>query len=415
MDISSCLLADRPGRTDSGSQLESDADDTGEARAAFVEDPLAIFSLAIRLSIPCVNLNRHDGIRVEDSQLPDDQAELLAYALGSGATCVVTQHETDGGTSHIMPPGTKVAMKRYLCSKGGKSSDERRLDQQLYRQVSQELAVCSHPYLRAHENISKVKYLCWEDRSLVPILALELAEHGTLEHLLSNTDGLLLTDELRSHLSLDIVTGLAALHACDFVHGDVKPANIVVHRHKERQLLAQWIDFAGAGTVTAFGTAGHLAFHTNEWLAPEVAYWQFTGRIDWQKADVFSTGLVLAHLWWPEELAGKCFLDMMVPEKLKDMDKCVLYLIIKVHRMREGDHLITSYLNRRRRLLRTSQHHSESGKHHPEPLGACPIQLNLCLNKALARDVNLRAPASELAMTLHESRAFEARTSPGTG
>ena len=378
----------------------------------YPEDCLAILSFAIRLGIPSVNLCSHEGVRPKDSILPDVQPERLAYALGSGATCVVTQHDTDGETSGILPPGTRVALKRYIQAKSWTYSEEHRQHRRLYRQVWQDLAVCSHPYLKTHENICKVKYLCWEDHSLIPIFALEFADYGTLEHVVSNSEGLL-TDELRSHLSLDILTGLAALHACDFVHGDIKPANIVVRRNKERQILAQLTDFAGAETVTKFGTGGHLRFHTNEWLAPEVL--RYTVPIDWQRADVFSTGLVLAHLWCAEERVGKCFLESMIPIGLQGEERLTAYMSIKLHQKNEGDHLIVTCLDRQRRLLQMRQHRGELEQHQLEHSQGFPIQLKLCLNKALSVDVDSRFSASALTAILHESKVFEARLSEGRG
>lgn len=220
--------------------------------------------------------------------------EVLPYLLGSGKTCSVSQHETDKTTLKVVPSGTIVALKRYIQQRTSSQADEALESQRLYRVVWQDLAVCSHPYLKTHENISRLLFVAWQDDSPIPAFAFELAEYGTLERLILDS-GSLFTDQIRSHLSLDLVTGLAALHFCDFVHGDLKPANTLIYRHESRELVARLSDFAGAATVREFGTGSHYGFATREWLAPEVL--DHSANIDWQKADVYGAGLVLAHLW----------------------------------------------------------------------------------------------------------------------
>ena len=73
--------------------------------------------------------------------------------------------------------GTLAALKRYSAtpddSPGGGQAN-RKLCQLLW----QELSVFTPPYLRRHENICQLLYVGWDSNSIVPNLALELAQYG---------------------------------------------------------------------------------------------------------------------------------------------------------------------------------------------------------------------------------------------
>lgn len=73
--------------------------------------------------------------------------------------------------------GTRVALKRYNAQPSGAQGIETST-KKIYQWLSSELKVLCHPYLSGHENISKLRFIAWEESSLIPSLGLELASYG---------------------------------------------------------------------------------------------------------------------------------------------------------------------------------------------------------------------------------------------
>lgn len=106
-----------------------------------------------------------------------------------------------------------------------------------------------------------------------PTLAWLLAEEGPMD------EGRL------SALGAALAEALQAVHRCGLVHGDLKPATIVMAADGPRV-----VDFAIAGAIQGAGlTAGGAAFGTPGFLAPE----QVEGLDAGPAADVFALGAVL--------------------------------------------------------------------------------------------------------------------------
>ncbi|MGL4174463.1 MAG: protein kinase domain-containing protein, partial [Dermatophilaceae bacterium] len=89
-------------------------------------------------------------------------------------------------------------------------------------------------------------------------------------------------------IALDLLTGLAAVHARGLLHGDVTPSNVMLR--------------AGRAALGDFGTAVFLADAstraaggTEQYLAPEVA----AGAAATTRSDVFSAALTLRRLFDP--------------------------------------------------------------------------------------------------------------------
>ncbi len=64
---------------------------------------------------------------------------------------------------------------------------------------------------------------------------------------------------------IDVTRGLRAIHATRWVHGDIKPANVIVGRHRTRE-RAHVIDF---GVAAAFGEKTEQLAGTPHFYAPE--------------------------------------------------------------------------------------------------------------------------------------------------
>ncbi|RSM08163.1 hypothetical protein CEP52_004890 [Fusarium oligoseptatum] len=161
--------------------------------------------------------------------------------------------------------------------------------------------------LRALENICKLKHIAWEDTSVLPILGLEFAHFGTLEDCLQDLRSYSSVAR-KSHLSLDIALGVAAIHSAGLVHGDLKPRNILVTRHASRDVVAQISDLTGVAAASSYG-ATEFAIGTPTWQSPEAL--RRHQDTDWQLTDVYSFGMVVATLWSAEGFIppGGTFLD----------------------------------------------------------------------------------------------------------
>ena len=141
-----------------------------------------------------------------------------------------------------------------------------------------EVRILCHSPLRDHENI--VRILEWgmglsselaeesdeEWDRVAPFICVELAGLNSLKEYLMNQ----VSGETKRELCLDIVQGLASLHACNVAHGDIKLENVLVFPHPERLVSAKLSDFSHAfsPSFTSCGTSAY--FGTKRCQPPEV-------------------------------------------------------------------------------------------------------------------------------------------------
>jgi serine/threonine protein kinase len=121
----------------------------------------------------------------------------------------------------------------------------------------------------------------------------------------------------KSYLTADIILGLEALHRCGYCHGDVKTDNIIIQSHPHREVIAKLADFSGVKSVVARHEESRPDFGTPTWQPPEVIL--NNPDIDWQLADIYSLGMVIATIWTREGFIpqGGTFLD---PQLTYDLD-----------------------------------------------------------------------------------------------
>lgn len=232
--------------------------------------------------------------------------------------------------------GTTVALKVFAQNPVADFTDnhsrrEYAARSQTYRAILRELGVFCHPDLSEHPNIVKLLFLGWQPQSPFPVLGLELGEYGSLEYILC-APGAGLSRLQRAHVTVDVALGLHALHEAGFIHGDLKPSNIVILRHSnpERQIIAKLTDFGGASRT---GIDNEPEFVTYLWCAPEVLHGD--RDIDWNKFDVYSYGLIVASIWTrpeafeTERQVSSCILSSFIPNHLESEDRESFLLVIK--------------------------------------------------------------------------------------
>jgi serine/threonine protein kinase len=252
--------------------------------------------------------------------------EGLPFLLGSGASCTVLQHETGSDTESVVPAGTIVALKKYLI-KEPLRSHARNNSRRSLQMIWHDMRIHCHPCFRSHENFCRLLYLGWEYGSLIPVLALEIADFGTLQSVMQSECKMSMLQTC--NVSLDIAVGLHALHAFGFAHGDLKPGNVLLQTHATRQIVAKLTDFAGVINSQETSTSSIPPFVTPLWLAPEV----LTGAslVDWQKVDVYTFGLILAQIWCHVDLdLLDCFLEARIPKQCPAQDRKDVILYYKI-------------------------------------------------------------------------------------
>lgn len=169
-----------------------------------------------------------------------------------------------------------VAIKRPILPENKNTSfdlADQRVQRNL-RHIQNEIRALTHVRLQNHPNI--VKLLSWaieDDWVLSFVLILELAPKD-LEKFLKCFQP---KDHLAIRFCQDVANGMDAIHEAGFIHGDLKPANVLVFPHGMRP-VAKLSDFGFAGNNEA-------TFGTKMWQAPEK-----TSSVE---ADRFSYGLLV--------------------------------------------------------------------------------------------------------------------------
>ena len=136
-----------------------------------------------------------------------------------------------------------------------------------------------------HENVVQV-YEVGEQP--LPYLAMEFIPGETLQQKLDRNGPLEVSEILR--IGRQIAEGLAAAHACDLIHRDIKPGNILLEGGSHKAKITDF-GLARAADDASISQSGIIA-GTPMFMAPEQALGQ---HID-QRADLFSLGSVLYQM-----------------------------------------------------------------------------------------------------------------------
>ncbi|MFF3246936.1 SAV_2336 N-terminal domain-related protein [Streptomyces sp. NPDC002870] len=168
-----------------------------------------------------------------------------------------------------------VAIKIYRFGAGVSSADREAISEDF---VAQARHLASHPSLR-HPQLAAVYDGFAQDGAC--FLVMELVEGGSLRELLARLPSGLVEERL-TELARDLLTGIEVLHLAGFVHGDIKPANILMSPERGPVLCdygVAWAQPLEARTpdrtatevrLTASATIGEFGLPgTPRYLAPE--------------------------------------------------------------------------------------------------------------------------------------------------
>ncbi|MCJ1251357.1 Ankyrin-2 [Trapelia coarctata] len=219
------------------SELNSEALYTGRVRKR-AREVVSAAQLSLYQRIPrdysaLVNL-------LADCPIPIVEQECIEKGqhLGSGYTMSVYE-----GSWKTSLDYRKVALKYLnLEFSVGMSSEEFSTHDFRLKLASLilEIRMMTHELLRSHRNIVRLLGISWVKQNVAfteqlttPVLIAELSTGNdgqpfTLESLIGNTTTAELPLVLKGKLLSDIASGIAALHALGVVHGDLKPANVLL-------------------------------------------------------------------------------------------------------------------------------------------------------------------------------------------
>ena len=221
-----------------------------------------------------------------------DPVQLL-HTLGSGATFDVkrTMKNSVDEPSRVV----KVLKHRH-------HAEAQRLNQSAYSALMRELAALSHPPLHNHRNVVTLHSVgcAVQSRSpleICPALFMEEASHGTLAEF--EKSGVVLGASSRRRLCLDVSEGLAAIHSCGIVHGDLKAGNILVFEDSKEGFVAKIADFGCAVFLDKYrdlepSALVRLPGISQPWAAPEAGEPIPINRL--LHTDVYSLGLLIFRI-----------------------------------------------------------------------------------------------------------------------
>jgi serine/threonine protein kinase len=186
-------------------------------------------------------------------------------------------------------------------------------DRRALESVLTELHALLHHPLRYHANIIDLIGVAWGRNHAnlsqqLPALIVEYGDRGTLADVQIGKDAL--SEQLKSQITLEIASGLQALHEENIVHGDLKPENIIMCSDSENILVPKLADF-GFSIIEAAGTLNIMLGGSRTWRAPEsysrlaISMLKFT--------DIYSFGLVV----WSIALDGENPFNTLLPKSLQ--------------------------------------------------------------------------------------------------
>eukprot|EP01062_Namystynia_karyoxenos_P084018 TRINITY_DN97_c0_g4_i1.p1 TRINITY_DN97_c0_g4~~TRINITY_DN97_c0_g4_i1.p1 ORF type:complete len:1241 (+),score=307.32 TRINITY_DN97_c0_g4_i1:107-3724(+) len=135
-----------------------------------------------------------------------------------------------------------------------------------------------------HDNI--VSYLGSTLAGNHVVIVLEYVPGGSLSGVLQHFEGKLPETAVRRYL-IDVLKGLAFLHAHDVIHRDIKPANVLVTAEGNGKLA----DFGACGELSKLAGGASAVIGTPQYMSPEAGAGQAAPA-----SDVWAVGIMAAEL-----------------------------------------------------------------------------------------------------------------------
>ncbi|KAF2821916.1 kinase-like protein [Ophiobolus disseminans] len=189
-----------------------------------------------------------------------------------------------GGQAVILE-GAALAYKRFKR----RGYDGKNMD---FQEPVNELLTLTHAAIRNHPHVTQLKGLCWDfsdDNQVYPVLVFDMSVLGDLQHFMSGEKFQKMSLYDRLQLCVDVGLAIRDLHADGFVHGDIKPRNVIVF-DKKPGYVAKVNDF---GFTTRFRDERDSKAMPGSpiWRAPEWHDRSFSAAAA-KKMDIFSWGLL---------------------------------------------------------------------------------------------------------------------------
>lgn len=194
-------------------------------RGLFVIDPLGVLQYAVMHNL---NVGRN----------PDEVLRVLE-GLQSGGLCPANWSTADGtiDPERAIRPGTILGHYRVRSRLGGGafgtvfSAWDQRLDRPVALKVLRQhlhasrAAVLAEARAAARLHHPRICLICAvEEEGGVPLIAMEFVEGRPLSELIERRPA----RQLALHIGRQLASGLSAAHSSGVVHGDLKPANVLV-------------------------------------------------------------------------------------------------------------------------------------------------------------------------------------------
>ncbi|KLJ12173.1 hypothetical protein EMPG_09601 [Blastomyces silverae] len=253
-------------------------------------------------SFICHASHLQNALRTDDSIFVDDNNGIKALSrqkIGSGASFIVERAEWIAGIQENDVSLSRQFSKwgKYIAIKSVRERSNSRIRNN-WSDVSLELRALLHKPLRYHPNIVHLLGFGWgssaESDSAYPKVIIEYATFGSFRDLQAYNPPLPFA--IKQKLCHDIARGLAILHACGIVHGDLKHENVLIFANKYdtpqgQPYTAKLADFGGAVMDIDQRDLSHLSMGTYPCQAPE-----FSNRLSAdgiKQTDVYSFGLLV--------------------------------------------------------------------------------------------------------------------------
>ena len=201
--------------------------------------------------------------------------------------------------------------KRILPARGSNAMSKYDQDANTFYAVSNEVRILAREAVRKSSNIVSLIAISWSTREtggrFLPEILLEGAQHGSLGQYLQ-VQSTSLDFRSKALMVMDLAAGLAFLHENGIVHRDVKPGNLLVCDSPQRKTLQprgmppvilKLCDF-GCSVILSDYNQDHKFSHpvgTPGWMAPEVEQGLPVDSELLFKTDLYSLGLVAAHIF----------------------------------------------------------------------------------------------------------------------